>query len=585
MPAEAKAPRHVWRWVIINLVALMLAWIALCTWTLIDAGGHAATGRDILIELGGIDPLAADLAVVSRDVDTAETELREAERLMNRSMLRPLDVLPVIGRQVQSGRALIDSSLELTGALGPIFDEIVAVQEGGAQNLDRMLFLERMNGLLLTLDNTIDGIDFGPDDHLLASLAESRNDGVTALAELSTLTDQALVAVAGLESLLADGEFLLIIGSPAEMQSAGGMPLSVGRLRTDAGEFVLVDVAASESLFPGDDTPVIDSDIADNWGFLSPGNDFRKLLLTPRFEDYVGPQALVMWEAMTGQELRGTFFIDPIALGAVLSVVGDIEVEGQVFTADNAVDYLLADQYETFSDADLDEREQRRDRLAGIAGAAFEALGSRPWDPVQLLQALVSAANGRHIQAYSTVAEEQALWRQVGVAGWIDGDELMVGLMNLGGNKLDPYLNIDLSTTTVRTDDAVELRVGVRVINRANADLPPYVLGLWERNGAERPGGYVGRLVVFAPSPTVSIEFEGDPPLDAFGRDGVLAMAATRIYVPPGSHISTGFVITMEPGLDEVTVLPSARTPNIAWGWNGLTFQDQQPRVMPLPAE
>lgn len=565
------------------VAVVMLIWLALSGWTLYRAGTHAATGRDILIELGTIDPLAVDLQEVSDEVDTAESELGIADRMLGRFYLRPLDFLPVIGRQLDSGDSLVDASLELTGALRPIFDEVNEVQASGAQQLDRMEFLDTMDRLLRDLDTTIDTVDFGPDQHLLASLAESRNDGVVALSELSMLTDQALVGVAGLESLLADGEFLLIVGSPSETQAAGGMPLSVGKLVTDAGQLTLASIQASEFLFPVDNRVVLDDDINEQWGFLQPGNDFRKLPLTPRFEDYVGPQGLTMWEAATGEQLRGTFYIDPIVLEAVLRVVGDIDVDGERFGADNAVDYLLSDQYATFTDSVGDERLERRDRLAGIAGAAFEALGSRPWDPVLLLRELVSAASERHIQAYSTVEAEQTLWRQVGVAGDIEGDELMVGLMNLGGSKLDPYLNVDVVVDPVRTDEGIELRASMRIINRADRELPEYVLGLWERNGALEAGGYVGRVVVFAPAATTRIEFEPGMDLEAYGRDGILGMASTRVYVAPGTDYNFDFTIFMEPGDDEVTVLPTARVPNVAWRWGETTFLDQQPRPMPLP--
>ncbi len=571
------------RRILLGVLCVFVLWLGWTSLTLYRAGTHAATGRDILLELGTIDPLAVDLQEVADQVDIAEDELRTADEMLGRMVVKPLEILPVIGRQLESGNALVDTSLELTSSLQPIFAEVNRVQAGGAQELDRMQFLETMGTLLADLRVAIDTADFGPDHHLLASLADSRNDGVVGLGELSVLTEQARVGVVGLESLLADGEFLLIVGSPSETQAAAGMPLSVGKLVTQDGDLRLASINASENLFPVAGSRVIDDDIADRWGFLKPENDFRKLPLTPRFEEYVGPEALTMWQASTGESLRGTFYIDPIALEAVLRVVGDIEVDGERFGADNVVDYLLSDQYATFSDAVGDERLDRRDRLAGIAGAAFEALGTRPWDPVLLLRELVSAAEAGHIKAFSTVDSEQALWRQVGVAGVIDGDEMLVGLMNMGGSKLDPYLNVDVVVDPVRTAEGVELRTSMRIINRATTDLPDYVLGLWERNGAESAGGYIGRVVVFAPGATTRIEFGDEMELEAYGRDGALGMAAVRVYVPPGTDRNFEFTVFMEAGADEVTVLPSGRVPNVAWRWGDTTFQDQQPRPMPLP--
>ncbi|MEZ5228701.1 MAG: DUF4012 domain-containing protein, partial [Acidimicrobiales bacterium] len=397
------------------------------------------------------------------------------------------------------------------------------VQAGGAQELDRMQFLDTMGVLLAELRSTMDTIDFGPDHHLLASLADSRQDGVVALEELAVLADQAAVGVTGLESLLADGEFLLIVGSPSETQAASGMPLSVGTLATHDGDLQLLTINASENLFPISGSQVIDPDIAARWGFLKPGNDFRKLPLTPRFEDYVGPEALTMWEASAGEQLRGTFYIDPIALEAVLRVVGDIEVEGERFGADNVVDYLLSDQYSTFSDADDDERLERQDRPR----PASLVRRSRRSGPDHGIRCCCCASWCRP-QTPAT-SRPTARWpqnRRCGVRwAWpvrSTATRCSSGSVDLGGNKLDPYLNVDVVVDPVRTDEGIELRASMRIINRATPDLPEYVLGLWERNGGEQAGGYIGQVVVAAPAATTRIEFPADMPFEAYGRDGPL---------------------------------------------------------------
>ena len=74
--------------------------------------------------------------------------------------------------------------VELTAALRPLLTEILAVQETGAAQLDRIEFLGTLDGHLARLESTMAGVDFGPDEHLFDGLADSRADGVTALAEL-----------------------------------------------------------------------------------------------------------------------------------------------------------------------------------------------------------------------------------------------------------------------------------------------------------------------------------------------------------------------------------------------------------------
>ena len=67
--------------------------------------------------------------------------------------------------------------------------------------------------------------------------------------------------------------------------------------------------------------------------------------------------------------------------------------------------------------------------------------------------------------------------------------------------------------------------------------------------------------------------------------DRLPRMAAVEVYVPPGTDLNFDFTVFMTEGASEVTVLPSARVPNVAWRWGDTTFQDEQPRPMPLPTK
>ncbi len=106
-----------------------------------------------------------------------------------------------------------------------------------------------------------------------------------------------------------------------------------------------------------------------------------------------------MWPAARGQEVDGVLALDVIALQALLRATGPIQVEGEQLDADNVVQNLLHDQYVGL---DLDapaNQEVRRERLAGVARAALEALERPELDGRLLAEELAAAARGRHLLA------------------------------------------------------------------------------------------------------------------------------------------------------------------------------------------
>jgi hypothetical protein len=230
----------------------------------------------------------------------------------------------------------------------------------------------------------------------------------------------------------------------------------------------------------------------------------------------------------------------------------------------------------------------RRDRLAGIAAATVDALANGEFDPLALIEAFRPVARGRHVLAYSSVPEEQAMWEALGVAGVMDGNEVGVSLLNIGVNKLDPFVDVDVEVTEGpgATSGTRSIELAVTISNDAPPTLPTGVTGYyWETIGMPTPASYLGRLMILAPSGTTSLMLDDpDRPIEVFGKDGPLAVLVTRLEpIPEGTSVTIRAHIELEAGaMTAYELFPSGRYIPVDYTWNGASFNDAVFADIPL---
>lgn len=583
MPDASGTPRRVnirriLRWVALTVVL----WLGAAAYLTYDAQGHARNAEASLrrvSDVAGGDLAAVDFEAVETDLGAGIAELGQARDSISSPIVGALGSVPVIGRQLRSAEALIVASDDLAAALQPLVASArIAQDEPNA--LDRVAFLQDTSDQLGTLQRVAANADLGPSENLVGPLFNARQELSQQLAELAVDAAQYETITTGLASFFDDSTYLVLGANNAEMQIGGGMPLSVGRVAIVAGDFELPGLLSSAEEFPVPVTPLVDDDVQANWGGLIPSNDFRKLNYSMRFSDFGGPQALDMWEANTGERLDGVLMIDPFVLDAILSVVGEVEVEGEVFDSGGALSYLLQEQYAVFDDGDDDAgdlTDDRRDRLSLIANAAVEKLAVSSWDPIELLEALRPLARGRHIMLFSDRADEQSTWIELGVAGEVPDNGTSVVLINNGGSKLDPFLSLRVSTST--SDEGSERLVtyDIEVENRApDEGLPRYSVGPWRAVGLDTPGTYFGQLAVLVPGYVADASFVGSGLASISGPDGPLFLTATRPFsVAPGSTESFTFEFALPSSAPTLRLIPSARFPAAPWTWRGEEITDR----------
>lgn len=576
-------------WLLLTLVL----WLLAAGYLAYDAQSHARNAEGALRNVADVasgDLADVDFEAVEVELSLGRGELDQARRSITSPVVRALGPFPVIGRQLRSAEALIVTSDDLADTLDPLVAS-ARVAQAEPNAVDRVAFLEDVSQQLADLRTVVAEADLGPSENLVGPLADARLELAEQLDDLALDAADYETITRGLASFFDDTTYLVLGANNSEMQIGGGMPLSVGRVVVIDGDVDLPGLTPSDDLFPLDETPVLDPDVAANWGLLLPTNDFRKLNYTMRFADYSGPQALDMWEAETGERLDGVMMIDPFVLDAILGVVGSVDVDGEVFDRGGALQYLLREQYAVFDDGDDDAGDlvdERRDRLSLIASAAVDQLTTSSWDPIELLEALRPLARGRHILMYSDRTAEQAAWEQLGVDGSVPTNGTGVVLINNGGAKLDPFMSlrvaaevVDVETAGAASDTDAEpgqiVRYDIEVENRAPAQgLPRYTVGPWRTVGLDAPGTYYGQLAVFVPGYATAAEFDDLVLVSASGPDGPLFLNATRSFtVAPGATERFGFEFELPAEAPTLRLIPSARFPAVPWSWGGQELTDR----------
>ncbi len=565
------------RWLLVTLAL----WLLVAGYLVFDAQRHARNAEDSLrrvADVAGGDLSGVDFAAVQSDLAAGSEELSAGRRSIMSPVVRVLGPLPIVGRQLASARALITTSQDLADALTPLVASArIAQEEPNA--LDRVAFLQDTSRDLAELRRVIDGADLGPSDHLVGQLADARLELAERLANVNDDAASYEVITRGLASFFSESTYLVLGANNAEMQIGGGMPLSVGRVVIVDGDFELPGLAPSSSLFPVAANAVVDSDVEDRWDFVQLTNDYRKLNYSVRFGEFGGPQALEMWEADTGERLDGVLSIDPFVLDAILSVVGSVEVEGEIYAGGDTLLYLLREQYEVFDDGDDDAGdlvEERQDRLSLIAEAAVEKLSTSSWDPIELIEALRPLARGRHLLAYSDRPAEQAAWAALGIDGSIPSNSTGVALINIGGSKLDPFLSVDVDASVDSDGETQTISYTIQLSNMAPSEgLPRYTIGPWREVGLAGPGDYRGHLAVYVPGYASEAGFDTPTGLSASGPDGDVFLNVTRPFeLASGESRTFEFHFTVPDTGVPLRLIPSARFPATSWTWSGETFTD-----------
>ncbi len=560
------------RWLIVTSIA----WLLVCGYLVFDAQYRARRAADDLEVIAQLDDMSTiDLDSLVDTLERSNDDFGQARANLSSPVLAPLKIVPVLGRQLRSAERLVAVSSDITQRLLPVAD---LAQQGRDSSNDRVALLLQMSAQLANLNDAIADPDFGPTTGLVGPLADGRDRLVARTAELADMTRSAETSTAGLAAVMSDGTYLLLGGNNAEMRLGAGMVLSIGEIDFDRGEVDMPGFTPADNLAPLPASPLVDADVGDRWGFLNPSDDFRKLNYSGRFADYVAPQALAMWEQLTGRRLDGVIYLDAFAFRGVLEAVGPVELDGRTIDSDNVVTFLLQDQYNSGSGSgetpDGAVVDARRDALSRLATVASERIGQGDWDPLGLIQAMGPVVEGGHLLGFATDPVENQLWEDLDMTGRLTGNETGVYLLNNGASKLDPYLEIEVDVRVEPATAGRRIVLNTTITNNATADLDSYVLGPWNFLDLAQAGTYIGRVALYAPGTATDVVIEGHE-LDVLGPDGPVVVGATApIAIEPGEVLELQVSYVLPDDVDTINVLPSGRFPAIRYSAGDQNFSD-----------
>ena len=578
-PSVTSSPRRrrTRRWVLSGIAVLFVVWAGVAAGEVL--AGYRADQRGI----AAIDQVSGHTAAdeltsggARRQLDSARREFASAHDSFTSWVLAPLTVVPVAGRQLRSLQDLSSGAGEVASVGETFLSQVHAVVHAphGAGPA-RITALRKLSALSSAAAHRLDHIDTGPSAALVAPLAAKRQTFVAQLDETrQRLIRAAQVSTAAADILEGPRTYLVMAANNAEMRAGSGMYLDVGTATTGGGSVHLGPMALSSGLLLPAGAVTVSGDLERNWGWLQPGQDWRNLGLTPRF-DVTAPLAARMWQANTGQPVDGVIALDIEGLQELLRVTGPVTTGGVTVGADNVVTYLEHDEYQGLSFEAI-QSTGRQAALGSIASAVLDHLQAQSVDLTTLGKAIADATQGRHLLLWSASTPAEDAWKASGVAGTLTGSSLAATVISRGGNKLDQYLSarIRMVRTISGADTAVTLTVHLQ--NSAPAGESEFIAGPYPGLDASY-GEYLGLVSVNLPAAATHRSMAGGGVLAVDGVDGPTWVLASTVDVPQGQSRDVTVRFDMPGHHGSVTVAPSARVPPVQWHVPGRTFDDVQP--------
>lgn len=584
--SRAKRSR-VTRFVLFGGLAVVLLWTALAGLQLFEAQKRATRGIDLLREakrsFGPAELIRGDGL---DELRSAQRELDAAADAAGSPIIAPFQILPMVGRQVRSVRALTSSAAQVVGAGVTTMEKSSnLVDQPTRVGSDRVELLEQLGGVAHEARSGLSTISLGPSNALVGPLADARAELSARLGDVRdgmADVDDAATGIAAMSQ--GPSKYLVLAANNAEMRIGSGMLLSAGVMSMQDGRFDLGPMTETASLTLPEGLVPVEGDLEARWGWLEPSAEWRYLSMSPQF-DANAELAAKMWQAKTGEAVDGVIALDPIALKSLLAVVGPVEVEGKTITSKNVIKELLLTQYVDYArngDGSLFILGQaaRRERSSAVARAVVAKLDGTEWDTAELVEQLRRASQGRHVLGWSSNAKQQRAWEGAGISGRLSPNSLLLGVANLSGNKLDQFLPVTADLTHKAVSGGTEVSVVVTLEDQAPMGLPSYVIGPYDPSFVE--GEYRGILSVNIPKVSRDISIEGGGELVVSGLDANTRVAGISVGLLRGEKKSYILRFTVPNGYETIRIEPSARYPAVHWTASGKTWDDNGPRTINL---
>lgn len=477
--------------------------------------------------------------------------------------LTPLTVLPWVGTQVRSARAVASGADKVSAAGVVALNQANAAlaQEHGP-GPGRVIILRRMASIADTARASLVGLDTGPSSGLVGTLSHRRAQLVNDITKAQVgLTKSAAASRAAADMLATPGQYLLVAANNAEMRAGQGIVLQAGLLTTDNGTTHLVNMQSVGDLpvrLPGATVP---ADVEALWSKTTPSLFWQSLGVTPQF-NVTGPIAAQLWGSSATGHVDGVILVDVEGLHQLMTATGPVDVNGMTVTPDNVVPLLMNGQYQGLSG--VTDQTNRRELLGSLSRSTFQALQSGGVDLKALASGLSRAANGRHIIVWTAAPNIQADWQTAGAAGQMESNDVMAALVNFAGNKLDWFLKQSNTLQVQPGAGHTDITITMHLSNQTPSGQPSYVAGAESQPGVA-PNEYSAVAAVNLPASATGATLNGSPKPEIAGPEGPTYLLGQTVIVPQGKSqdVTVRFTLPGEHG--QLRVVPAARVPAVTW--------------------
>ena len=442
---------------------------------------------------------------------------------------------------------------------------------------ERIAQLRRLAELARRTDDRLSTLRFGPRRGLVWPMARAHRELVGDVVDLRRGLIRGSAAADAVVGLLTGPRtYLVFAANNAEMRAGSGMFLSVGQFITRDGSVRLTGMGTVNDVAIPPGAVPLQGDLAGRWGWLKPQNDWRNLMVSPRF-DVSAALATKMWAAAGRGPVDGVISFDPVALQKILEATGPVTLGARSIGPREILPELLHDQYIRFPrEVQLPER---REELSAIATAAVAALEGGNWSPAQLADRLAKAARQRHILVWSARPDEERAWEAAGAAGSVGPNSLLVAVVNRGANKLDQYLPVRARLELHPAGDHTDGAVRITLDNTTPPGEPFYIAGALPASRLAA-GEYLGILAVTLPEGARGGRFDGVSELAVAGPDGPSRVIGVEVRLTPGSQRTFVARFRLPGRHGAVRVESSARVPVERWDAPGGAWADGSARTV-----
>ncbi len=439
--------------------------------------------------LRSLDTGAADLVLVERAVGQAQDSVSDAQSRLDALPVRLAAAVPVLGRSFAAERAAAEVSGSTLAGVRAVVQAAPSLRVSGGVDVDALSRLgAQLQPLAARASTDLAALREQPLGLTPGPVREGVGDAEAALAPVVEGLSRGAQGAAVAATVLGGDEprqVLVALQNNAELQGTGGYVSSVapGRLvegRLELEPFQLVeevnDLPGSTRTVPAPPEYVEDFGV-----YLADTTLWRTWTMSPDVPDAASVTARVAGELL-GTAPDVVVLLDVPALAALVDLGGgQVRLpSGEVVLAENLVEALLVNAY-VETGASIEDQLDRRAALAAAAGETVPQLLAEGAQPLDLVRELGRLARGRHFAVWSARPVEQVAFEELDVAGSADphaDDLLLVSANNLNANKLDYYVDRSVSVSVTVGPEEAEVVQRVELVNRAPADLVPYIAGL-----------------------------------------------------------------------------------------------------------